>query len=213
VPKEAITPLPEGVDPVQVAALLNPAMSSWMALRTRTINLHKEFNVLIMGATSASGSIAISLARIFGAKKVFGVARNAAALDALDLDEKITLQDPLENTDFSALQNVDVILDYIYGPPTLRLLSSLKIEREVQYVHIGSLAASTIDLPGALLRSRNITIRGSGPGSWSLEEYEKQLPTLLDTMKGMKKQDVKIVKLEDVEKVWNEGGDRMVFVP
>lgn len=101
-------PVPEGMDPVQASALLNPAMSSWMALRTRTTNLPSTFTALVMGATFASGSIAISLARSLGAGKVVGVARNLATLETLDLDEKIVLQDPVEKTDFSKLGNVDV---------------------------------------------------------------------------------------------------------
>ena len=214
VPKQAVWPLPEGMEQVQAAALLNPAMSSWMALRTRTTNLPSNFTALVMGATSASGSIAISLSRSLGAGKVMGVARNVAALDALDLDDKIVLQNPVEKTDFSKLGNVDVVLDYLYGEPALQLLKQLKSSVPVQYVHIGGLAGQTLDLPGAELRSKDITIRGAGPGSWTMQQYAKEIPGLLEAMKGLKKQSVRVVKLEDVEKAWEEKvGDRMVFVP
>jgi NADPH:quinone reductase-like Zn-dependent oxidoreductase len=202
------------MDSVQASALLNPAMSSWMALRTRTTNLPSTFTALVMGATSASGSIAISLARSLGAGKVVGVARNLATLETLDLDEKIVLQDPVEKTDFSKLGNVDVVLDYLYGEPALHLLKQLKSGVPVQYVHIGGLAGLTLELPGAVLRSKDITIRGAGPGSWSMHHSTKEIPGLLEALKGMKKQSVRVVKLEDVEKVWDEkNGDRMVFVP
>ncbi len=67
--KRRAMPLPEGLDPVQVAGITNPAMSSWMALKTRTTDLPKDFSVLIVGATSASGHVAIHLARTLGAKR------------------------------------------------------------------------------------------------------------------------------------------------
>jgi len=83
-----------------------------MALRTRTTNFPEKHTVLIMVATSASGSIAICLARSLGAGKVIGVARNLAKLAELDLDETIQLMDPVEKTDFSNLGDVDVVLHY-----------------------------------------------------------------------------------------------------
>lgn len=92
VPKQAVTPLPEGVDPYQVAAFVNPALSSWMAWSKRTNTLPPGFSVLIMGARSASGAIAISIARALGASKVIGSARDVTSLSTLALDETITLQ-------------------------------------------------------------------------------------------------------------------------
>jgi NADPH:quinone reductase-like Zn-dependent oxidoreductase len=42
--------LPGGTDPVQVAAAMNPAMSSWVALRRRT-GFQAGQSVLVLGAT------------------------------------------------------------------------------------------------------------------------------------------------------------------
>lgn len=68
VPRDNVAPLLEGVDPVQVAAAMNPMMSSWMAPRKRTRDLPADF--LILGATSASGKIAIDVAQCLGARMV-----------------------------------------------------------------------------------------------------------------------------------------------
>src|SRR5215813_10551047 len=46
--------LPDGIDPVQVAAAMNPVMSSWVALRQR-IDFHRRQRVLILGATGSAG--------------------------------------------------------------------------------------------------------------------------------------------------------------
>jgi NADPH:quinone reductase-like Zn-dependent oxidoreductase len=77
-----------------------------------------------------SGTIAIQLAKKLGAAKVIGVARNASALATLGLDDTIVLQ-PTE-TDFSKLGDVDIVLDYLYGPPTEQLFKSLTTKRPVQ---------------------------------------------------------------------------------
>jgi len=47
--------LPEGSDPVLIAAAMNPAMSSWVALRQR-IPFPPGQSVLVLAATAAPGS-------------------------------------------------------------------------------------------------------------------------------------------------------------
>ncbi|OCL07020.1 NAD(P)-binding protein [Glonium stellatum] len=213
VPATSVTLLPAGVDQLQAAALINPGISSWMAMRNRTTKLPANFSVVVMGATSASGTIAIELARALGAGKVVGVARNEEKLAALDLDASILLRSPATETDFSGLGDVDLVLDYVYGPPAAHLLQSLKSSRPVQYVHIGALDSTEMNLPAAILRSKDLTIRGSGLGSWTPQQVEAEIPELLQAIKGIKKREVKEVPLSQIEKVWNEKGDRIVFVP
>jgi len=71
-------------------------------------------------------------------------------------------------------------------------------------VQIGVLSGQDISLPGAVLRSKNLTIRGSGPGSWSMKELTETLGDLLAIVGSIPEQPVKVVKVEDVEKAWDE---------
>ena len=114
---------------------------------------------------------------------------------------------------FSALGDVDVVLDYLYGQPVVHLLKSLKSKRPVQYVQIGGMAGLEVSLPGAILRSKDITIRGAGPGAWTFRDLAESVPGILTALKDVPKRDVRVVKLSEVEKVWNDSGDRMVFIP
>ncbi|KFY04231.1 hypothetical protein O988_00907 [Pseudogymnoascus sp. VKM F-3808] len=213
VPRADVVPLPEGVDAVQVAAAMNPMLASWMALRTRTTDLPPNFSVLILGATSASGKIAIDVARHLGAKRVIGVARNLSALQSLGLDDAIQIQDPVENTDFSNLGHVDVILDYVYGPITAHVLGSLKTMQLVQFVQVGTLSTQVMELEGAVLRSKNLIMRGSGPGAWTMERLREELPLMAQATKALKRIDVKVAKLSDIESVWDEKTkERLVFI-
>ncbi|GIZ36725.1 hypothetical protein CKM354_000019200 [Cercospora kikuchii] len=214
VSKSSIFPVPDDVCARQIAGALNPAMSSWMAFKGRTSNLPPDFTVLILGATSASGRVAISLARALGAKKVIGAARNTTVLENLDLDQIITIACEAEQTDFSNLDDVDVVLDYVYGPLATHLFESLQTPKPVQYVHIGALSTTEISLPGHVLRSKDITIRGSGPGSWSMQSFMKTLPDLLAAMRHVQEQPIRVAKFEDIEQEWEHSGpERLVFVP
>lgn len=209
----AAFPLPEGVDPVQAAAFLNPGLSSWMALKMRAEKLPANFTVLIMGATSASGTIAIPLARAFGAGKVIGCARNVEALEKLGLDATIALQTPASETDFAAANEADVILDYLYGPPAEHLLGALECSKPVQYIHIGGLAGQEMRLPGSVLRSKKLTIRGSGAGAFTHRDMAAEVPGLLEAFRGVGPLPVRISPLSEVEAVWRERGEeRIVFV-
>ncbi|RSL87031.1 hypothetical protein CEP51_002494 [Fusarium floridanum] len=223
VPVEDVTELPGGVDPVVAAALMNPVMSSWMGLKKRVDFLKdrkgkegKPWKVLIMGATSASGKIAIKVARTLGATQVVGAARNKDALAALPLDSTIILQDPPTSTDFSAAADADVVLDYLYGPwPAAYLTSATTAtaKNALTWVGIGAMAGDGAEIPAAGLRRRDVSVRGAGPGAWKLEEYAAEVPGMLNVLVGEGDEGIRKVKMEDVEEGWmsREKG-RVVFV-
>lgn len=215
VPKAAVVEVPEGADPVQIAGLVNPGMSSWLGVKYRTRDLPPNYNVVILGATTTSGALAIELQRQLGAGKVVGVARNVAKLQTLGLDDYIELKEPAEQTDFSKAADADLILDYLWGPPALQLLKSLPaFTKPFQFVQIGSMSALEIALPSDLLRSKNIIMAGSGPGSFSIPEMRASIKSLIqEALVKAKPFPFKIVPLKDIEARWNEQGDRIVVVP
>ncbi|KIV77408.1 hypothetical protein PV11_09205 [Exophiala sideris] len=213
VPKAAVVPIPAGADPARIAGLVNPGMSSWMALAARVDALPKNWTVVIVGATALSGKVAAEFVRSLGASKVIGVARNAKELAALNLDQTVVLADNPAETDFSKLGDVDVILDYLYGPAVVALFNALDSKVPTQYVQIGTVAGPDIALPGAVLRSKNITMRGAGPGSWTLQQFGKELPTLLAAVAKLPDMALRARKLEEVQEAWAAKKERIVFVP
>ncbi|KAI1623042.1 quinone oxidoreductase [Exophiala viscosa] len=213
VPKSAIVPIPTGADPVHIAGLLNPGMSSWMALATRVDPLPQNWTVVIVGVAALSGKVAAQFVRGLGAGKVIGVARNAKEMAALNLDQTVVLADNPAETDFSSLGDVDVILDYLYGPAIVGLVNALNSKVPTQYVQIGTVAGPDIALPGAVLRSKNITVRGAGPGSWTLQRFGKELPALLAAVARLPDMALKVQKLEEVHEAWVAKKERTVFVP
>lgn len=210
VARRDVTAVDPKTDAVRLAGLLNPAMSSWMALRARVSGLKPGFSVLVVGATSFSGSVALGLVRQLGAGKVMGTARNEAAMAAMGYDEKIVLKEPVEQTDFSPAEDVDVILDYVYGPAVVHLFKSLKPTSPVQYVHIGSLSALTIELPGALLRSKDLTMRGAAPGSYTAKQIEEEMASVVAAVGKLESLTLKEVPLDDIETAWADLKSRIV---
>ncbi|GJC80496.1 putative NADPH-dependent quinone reductase tdiC [Colletotrichum liriopes] len=135
----------------------------------------------------------------------------------MSLDERVVLGATGE-TDWSKLGEVDVVLDYVYGKPVVELLKALpKSEKEVQYVHVGSVSGDMeITLHGSILRGKRVAIRGAGPGSWTMEEFAKELKGMVNVTASLKEQkNVKVIEMKDVEKEWTEiglGNKRVVFV-
>ncbi|KAH8180195.1 quinone oxidoreductase [Sarocladium implicatum] len=219
VKKIAVTPIPEGVDPIMAAALVNPVMSSWMALKYRA-QLTEGWSALIMGATSASGKIAIRVARQLGAVKVYGAARGEAALKELDLDGYAVLNsDKPAETDFSAVSSATVLLDYLWGPWTPAYLSSTSsagVKTPLQIISIGAMAGDEGVQSSAAIRSRDVTIRGAGPGAWSPAKLLVEMEGMLGVLKGMEDDGsgklVKKMKMTEVEEAWKVKGPRVVLV-
>jgi NADPH:quinone reductase-like Zn-dependent oxidoreductase len=54
--------LPDDADIAKVAAAMNPAMSSWVALRRR-VPIEPGQSVLVLGATGNAGAMAVQVAR------------------------------------------------------------------------------------------------------------------------------------------------------
>src|ERR1700753_799231 len=101
--------LPAGSDPVQVAAAMNPAMSSWVALRRR-IDFQAGQSVLVLGATGRSGPLAVQVAKQTGGGRVLAAGRNPrrlATLSDLGADDVVSVGDSAALA--AAAAGVDVV--------------------------------------------------------------------------------------------------------
>ena len=179
-------PLPDDLDDVTAAALGNPGMSSWAALKERARLIAGE-TVLVNGATGTAGRLAIQIAKYMGAKKVVATGRNGESLGelhALGADVVIPLGDAgdaLEDVlkeQFGG-DGIDVVLDYLWGPSAERILiAGAKAGRDavpIRFVQVGSMSAGNITLPAAVLRSSAITLMGSGIGSIPMDKLLKSI--------------------------------------
>jgi NADPH:quinone reductase-like Zn-dependent oxidoreductase len=223
VPSSQCVIVPDGLDDTVAAAIAIPGMSSWVALKERA-NFTTGETVLVNGATGTSGRLAVRVAKYLGAKKVIATGRQAATLQsmkALGADETILLiedRDALEKTfkeQFTC--GVDVVLDYLWGRSAECLLiagSRAGTGAPIRFIQIGTAGGANITLPGAILRSTAIELKGSGLGSVSVNRIVRGIEEVLHAaVAGRFEIATKPVPLSEVEQAWSSDAyiPRVVF--
>jgi NADPH:quinone reductase-like Zn-dependent oxidoreductase len=225
-PRRAIE-LPDDVDAATVAATMNPAMSSWVALRFR-VPIEPGQSVLVLGATGNAGTMATHVARLLGAGRVIGAGRDLERLHALTAGgvEVVQLTDDADATSealANAASDVDIVLDYLWGSPAERAIPALLTarsdrSRQLNWIQIGAIAGPTIELPSVALRSANFRLQGNGQGAVSPAAYMAELPSLVEQIRaGTIGLQPRTRALGEIETAWGAGpdrpGERTVLVP
>ncbi len=217
-------PLPDGSDEALLAAAMNPAMSSWLALRLRA-PIQPGQRVFVLGATGNAGQLAIQIAKLLGAGRVVAAGREVSRLASSGADAIVSLVgEPGEVSAAiaQAASESDIVLDYLWGQPAadaMMAMLSARREREkpVTWIQIGSVAGPTMALPSVALRSTNLRVMGSGQGSVPVRAIVSELPQLVaQLIAGTIAVDALRVPLAEVEKIWNApvpAGRRVVLVP
>ena len=218
--------VPDGLDDLTAAAVLNPGVSAWLSLAHRA-ELRPGERVLIAGATGVTGKLAVQAARLLGAGEIVAVGRNRESLRRVaELGAHVTLAlDDDPGAVFAEAfgdKGFDVVIDYLWGPPTEALLGVLSrtdlraAARRTRLVHVGSMAGPSITLPGNALRSSDLVIMGTGTGSMDPVRLGEGIERVMrGVVEGDLAVDARAVPLAEVESVWNaEGrGVRTVLIP
>lgn len=220
--------LPDALDDLTVAAMMNPGMGSWVAIVERA-QFRAEENVLILGATGRAGQMALQIAKRLGAGRIVAAGRDHQVLDklkAMGADATISLAQDREalvrafREEISG-NRIDVILDYLWGAPAESVLAAIEQKgldhaaARIRYVQIGNSAGPTITLQASVLRSSGLEMLGSGFGSASMQRIFEGLAALLHEAASKPFTiEAKAVPLSDVEQMWNAKQEaRLVFQP
>lgn len=219
-PKQLRFELPAGTEhrAAQVAGGMNPGMSSWLPFKARLAEGGTLDTVAIVGATGASGLLAVQNARDLGARRVVAIGRNEAALErarGFGAETARLTDDEHGDASVAAIRaalggdSPDLVLDYVWGQPAETMFEALNQpeEREdaadITYVQIGSLAGQKAALPAALLRSRKIRIIGSGLGSVSMSFIVQSMPEYVARIaEGHVEVPIETYSLSDVAQAW-----------
>ncbi|BCH64646.1 zinc-binding dehydrogenase [Agrobacterium vitis] len=204
--------VPDDLDDITAAAIVNPGMSSWMAYRERAKLIAGE-TVLINGATGIAGRLAVQIAKHLGAKKVIATGRNPQALQslsALGADVTISLLQDEEAlaASFKAqfADGVNVVLDYLWGQSAELLLDAAAKANAapLRFVQVGAVSGGQISLPAAVLRSSAIELMGSGIGS---VPRNRMIQTIGELLQAVRPAGLKIatapVALSKVQEIWD----------
>jgi NADPH:quinone reductase-like Zn-dependent oxidoreductase len=218
-------PLPDGADPIAIAAAMNPAMSSWLALRRRA-HLQPGQSVLILGATGSAGRLAIQVAKHLGAARIVAAGRDRGTLDSLGelgADALVSLEGDVSEAAArvgEAAADVDVVVDYLFGATTQATIPALLSRRSdpsahLDWVQVGAITGPEISIASAYLRGADVALMGSGQGSVSTRDIVAELVPLMAAVDaGSLPIETDARHLADVESVWEEPGTsrrRIVF--
>ncbi|MCF7551749.1 zinc-binding alcohol dehydrogenase family protein [Pseudonocardia sp. WMMC193] len=208
--------LPDDADVAALAAGMNPAMSSWLALRRR-IRFEPGASVLVLGAAGSAGRLAVQVARLLGAGRVTGAARRPERLADLRLDAVVDLA-AADGSAWAEAGDVDVVLDYVWGAPASRAMVGLVTARSdrgrpLDWVQIGSVAGASAEVPSAALRASGLRIVGSGQGSVPTADIVGELPAIAAALSaGDLQVDADPRPLSEIERVWTEPADRRIVL-
>jgi NADPH:quinone reductase-like Zn-dependent oxidoreductase len=217
-------PVPDGADDVTAAAFLNPGVAAWKALVWEG-ELAAGQTVLVLGATSTSGRIAVQLAARRGAR-VVAAGRSRRVLDDLQgrgASAVVRVDRPRDElaAAIAAEGPYDLVVDYLWGTPAEAVFAALAgsggARERIRYVLVGMSAGEVAGIPAMALRKAPVQIFGSGAGGRAgLAESAAAYESLLElAAAGELVLDVDAVPLADVEKAWAtpDSGRRVVFVP
>src|SRR5699024_3948448 len=233
---DQVVRLPVADDPATAAALPNAAVSAWFALEYAG-RIEPGQNVLILGATGVTGSLAVQLAKHwFQAGNVIACGRSDESLAKLrerGADDTVRIGDEV-GEDFQQqirelhdARPIDLVLDYLWGPPAehaLRALANEELTAEfhrTRFVQVGEMAGANIELPASVFRSAGVELVGQGAGSVPKEAfatiYTDVFPGIFDQLsRGLLTIDTVTRPLTQVSEAWHEAlpsGVRLVFEP
>jgi len=228
-PRQMCLPLPDSLDDATAAALFNPGLSAWLALRNRA-QVAKGETVLILGATGAGGRLAVQIAKHLGAGRVIAAGRDPQALallPALGADAVISLDQPrpalAQAIAEAGAQGIHVIIDYLWGTPAEAAIDAITRRDlthhapRVRLVEVGSMAGATISLPAAVLRSSGLEILGSGAGTLPPEQIAREIAPFMDmAASGGLSIATRTAPLSEVGAAWAQASDarqRLVLLP
>ncbi|HUQ59425.1 zinc-binding alcohol dehydrogenase family protein [Lentzea sp.] len=212
--REDLVFLPDGVDPVVLAALGLSAVAAHMALTWRG-ELAPGETVIVLGC-GAVGQAAIQLARLAGAGRVVAAARSSEGRDRArraGADAVVAL-----DADFSEVAaGADLLLDPLFGAPAAAAAQALRPGG--RWVNLGGSAGETCPVSSSLLRSRSLRLSGYTNNELTAQQRADAIATVArHAVRGELTVDHEVVRLADVSDAWRrqaEGtaGGRIVLVP
>ncbi len=216
VPEHLCMPLPDELDDITAAAIFNPGLSAYLALKWRA-QLQPGETVLVNGAAGVAGKLALQIAKHLGAATIIGVGRGPS--NRVDLDQPF---EQICTTLRAAVpQGIDVIIDYLWGSATETLIAAISQKgwkhksSRTRLVEVGDAAGKTLTLPAATLRSSGLEIYGSGLGTTPMEQMIEAVPLFTDlAAKRIVRIDTQTAPLSSIETIWNQplaSGRRLVI--
>ncbi|MFG1852588.1 zinc-binding alcohol dehydrogenase family protein [Actinomadura geliboluensis] len=224
VPAASLVELPDGADPVRLAALGLSAVAAHMALTWRG-ELAAGEQVIVLGAGGVVGQAAVQLARAAGARRVVAGARSpdararaaAAGADAVVALDTADVAELARRFADAADGPVDLVLDPLFGAPAAAAARTLRPGGRL--VNLGGSAGETCPIDSATLRGRSLRLLGYTNNELSAEQRAASIAFVAErAASGSLAVAHETAPLEDAADAWRRQGDgtaagRIVLTP
>ena len=197
--------MPEGADPAVAAALGIAGLAGWMPVTWRA-PVHPDDRVLVLGATGATGQVAVQAAKMLGAERVIAAGRNPDGLEralALGADEAVTLDGDFGEPTY--------VFDPLWGEPLERAVAAAAPGARI--VQLGQSAGPTATLTSAAIRSKQLEVYGYSIFAMApdvLADHYRRL--VAHAVAGEIELDIARIVLEDLSDAWSRPG-KLVVTP
>jgi len=201
---QRLIPIEEDVDDATAVALGIAGVVAWSAVERGRIGPGDR--VLVLGASGASGLIAVQGAKLRGAERVVGAGRNAERLArARDLgaDAVVSLDD-----DFREACGGDgptVVIDPLWDGPVTAAADAAAPHARI--VHYGQSAGPEATFPSAAVRGKELELIGVSTFARTHDELTALYGELLrHARSGDVRLDVETFALDEVDQAWRRQG-------
>ena len=216
--------IPDGIDDAVAATLgRSGGLVAWLPLEWRAQLVPGE-TVLVLGATGFVGQLAVQAAKILGAGRVIAAGRNPDLLrraQALGADATVNLatsDSSVASYREAAQGGIDVIIDYVSGPPAEAALQAATVGGRL--VQVGAATVDEVTLKGPLIRNQSLTICGYRSSLASFETRSAAYLRMSElAVSGKLIVPVERMPLEQVEQAWERQRagtsqrQRLVLIP
>jgi NADPH2:quinone reductase len=215
-------PLPDGLEPALAVCLGVSGLAAWVGLEWRG-GLQPGETVLVLGASGVVGQIAVQAAKLMGAGRVVGAARDERALrhaGELGADALVRLGDfedlAAALREAAGGDGFDVVLDPLWGEPAKAAIGAAAPFGRI--VALGQSAAAETSLASAAIRGKPVDIRGysnyTAPADVLAAAYDRMAR---HAAAGELRVEVERLGLDDVPDAWQRQPSsphhKLVIVP
>jgi NADPH2:quinone reductase len=210
VPKESVTPLPDGVSPRDAAAMGIAGLTAFKAVRELG-QVGAEDRVLVLGASGGVGTMIVSLAAAAGAT-VWGQTGSAAKVGSIEAQgaQHVVVAGPDELGDALVDVHPTVVFDPLGGAFVAPCIEALAIRGRL--VTFGTSAGPEVQFNLQSLYRKSLSVLGYGGMQLGAQERREGLEAVLGALKdgSLRVLIDEVLPLEQVNEAFQRLVDRRV---